>query len=57
MTSASPVSTGDTAYDEATLEAKTKAQLIDLASELGVEGISSKSLKSDIIASILQTER
>lgn len=43
-------------YDEATLEAMTKTQLLDLASELGVEGISSKSLKADIITAILNSQ-
>ena len=40
-------------YDEATLEAMTKAQLLDLASELGVEGVTSSQTKAVIIAAIL----
>lgn len=34
----------------------TKTQLLDLASELGVEGMSSKSLKADIITAILNSQ-
>jgi len=40
-------------YDEATLESMTKTDLISLAGELGVEGITSKSTKAEIITAIL----
>lgn len=42
-----------TTYDEATLEAMTKSELLDLASELSVADVSSKSTKAVIIAAIL----
>lgn len=40
-------------YSEEELSALTKAQLLDLAKELGVEGVSSNSLKADIVTAIL----
>ena len=43
----------DGSYSEAELTALTKAQLINLAHELGVEGVSSSMLKADIISAIL----
>lgn len=43
----------DGSYSEEELNALTKAQLLTLASELGVEGVSSNNLKADIITAIL----
>ena len=40
-------------YSEAELTALTKAQLLSLAQELGIEGISNSNLKADIISAIL----
>lgn len=40
-------------YTESELNAMTKAQLLALANELGVEGVSSASLKADIVSAIL----
>lgn len=34
----------------------TKAQLLELADELGVEGVSSANLKADIISAIMAKE-
>jgi hypothetical protein len=34
----------------------TKAQLLELANELGVEGVSSANVKADIIAAIMDKE-
>ena len=43
----------DGLYSEDELNALTKAQLLALASELGVEGVSSNTLKADIVTAIL----
>lgn len=43
----------DGTYSEDELTALTKAELLALASNLGVEGVSTKSLKADIITAIL----
>lgn len=43
----------DNSYTEDELSAMTKAELLVLANELGVEGLSSKNLKADIVAAIL----
>ena len=43
----------DGSYSEDELNALTKAQLLALASELGVEGVSSSMLKADIVSAIL----
>ena len=43
----------DGLYSEDELNALTKAQLLALASELGVEGVSSSNLKADIVTTIL----
>lgn len=43
----------DGSYSESELNALTKAQLIALASDLGVEGVSSSMLKADIVSAIL----
>lgn len=43
----------DGSYSEEELNALTKAQLLTLASELGVEGVSSSMLKADIVSAIL----
>lgn len=43
----------DGSYSEEELTALTKAQLLALANELGVEGVSSSMLKADMISAIL----
>lgn len=43
----------DGSYSEEELNALTKAELLSLASELGVEGVSSSNLKADIVSAIL----
>ena len=43
----------DGSYSEEELNALTKAQLLTLASELGVEGVTSSMIKADIITAIL----
>ena len=43
----------DGSYSEEELNALTKANLLALARELGVEGVSSSMLKADIISAIL----
>ena len=43
----------DGLYSEDELNALTKAQLLALASELGVEGVSSKNIKAEIVTAIL----
>lgn len=43
----------DGSYSEEELNALTKAQLLTLASELGVEGVTSSMVKADIISAIL----
>ena len=40
---------------EATLKNLTKAQLLDIAADLGVEGVTTDSLKNDIVTAILNT--
>lgn len=40
-------------YTEAELNAMTKAELLSLAAELGVEGVSMSNLKADIVSAIL----
>ncbi len=46
-------SDNDGSYSEDELNALTKAQLLDLANELGVEGVSTANLKADIVSAIL----
>ena len=46
-------SNSDGNYSEAELTKLTKAQLLDLAKELGVEGVSTANLKAEIVAAIL----
>ena len=46
-------SDSDGEYSEAELNAMTKAQLLSLAKELGVEGVSTSNLKAEIVAAIL----
>ena len=43
----------DGSYSEDELNALTKTQLLALASELGVEGVSSKNTKAEIVTAIL----
>ena len=43
----------DGSYSEEELNALTKAQLLVVANELGVEGVSSKSTKAEIVTAIL----
>ena len=43
----------DGSYSEEELNALTRAQLLTLASELGVEGVTSSMIKADIITAIL----
>lgn len=43
----------DGSYSEEELNALTKAQLLALANELGVEGVTSSMLKADIVTAIL----
>ena len=43
----------DGSYSEEELNALTKAQLLALAKELGVEGVSSNNLKADIVSAIM----
>lgn len=43
----------DGSYSEEELTALTKAQLLTLANELGVEGVTSSILKADLISAIL----
>ena len=43
----------DGSYSEEELNALTKAQLLTLAKELGVESVSSSMLKADIVSAIL----
>ena len=46
-------SNSDGIYSEAELNAMTKSQLLSLARELGVEGVSTANLKAEIVAAIL----
>ena len=46
-------SDNDGTYSESELNALTKAQLLALAGELGVEGVSNSNLKAEIISAIL----
>lgn len=46
-------SDSDENYSEAELTKLTKAQLLDLANELGIEGVSLSMLKADMISAIL----
>ena len=46
-------SDNDETYSEGELNAMTKAELLVLAEELGVEGVSMSNLKADIVSAIL----
>lgn len=46
-------SDNDGTYSEDELNAMTKAELLVLADELGVEGVSMSNLKADIVSAIL----
>ena len=46
-------SNNDNVYSEDELNALTKTQLLVLADELGVEGLTTKNLKAEIVAAIL----
>lgn len=46
-------SDNDGTYSEGELNAMTKAELLVLADELGVEGVSMNNLKADIVSAIL----
>jgi hypothetical protein len=41
-------------YTESGLNAKTKAELLVIAKELGIEGLSTANLKADIISAIME---
>lgn len=43
----------DGTYSEDELNALTKAELLALANDLGVEGVSTKSLKAEIVTAIV----
>lgn len=44
------------AYTESQLNAKTKAELLKIASELGIEGVSDSNTKAEIISAILEAQ-
>ena len=46
-------SDNDGTYSEGELNALTKAELLALANELGIEGLSMNNLKADIVSAIL----
>lgn len=46
-------SNNDSVYSEDELTAMTKTQLLVLADELGIEGLTMNNLKADIVAAIL----
>lgn len=46
----------DGAYSEEELTALTKAQLLELANTLGVEGVTSSNTKAQIVAAILAAQ-
>ena len=46
-------SDNDGTYSEDELNALTKAELLVLADELGIEGVSMNNLKADIVSAIL----
>ena len=46
-------SDNDGTYSEDELNAMTKAELLVLADELGVEGVSMSNLKADIVSAIM----
>lgn len=46
----------DTAYTYEELSAYTKAELLVIAEEKGIEGVSSSNLKDEIITAILEAE-
>ena len=46
-------SDNDGVYSEDELNALTKAELLVLANELGVEGVSNSNLKAEIVSAIL----
>ena len=46
-------SDNDGTYSEDELNALTKAELLALANELGIEGLSMSNLKADIVSAIL----
>lgn len=48
-------SNNDGIYSEGELNAMTKAQLLALANELGVEGVSNSNIKADIVSAILNS--
>lgn len=46
----------DEAYTESQLNAKTKAELLEIAAELGIEGVSDSNTKAEIISAILEAQ-
>lgn len=45
--------TSEVVYTESQLNAMTKAELLVLANKLGIEGLTEKTLKADMISAIL----
>lgn len=48
--------TSDTTYTESQLNAMTKAQLLEVAQSLGIEGLTDSNTKAEIIEAILAAQ-